>query len=159
MAISLPQHWYLSFLFSFRQPVLCIWKTKKQKPKTTTKPTDKNKRCFCWEIIKFKGHLNFSDEWKVLFPCCVFRTIYTVRTTSKLLMKLVRTPKHLCAPLYRSTGARRGTRLRGGGRREGAVHPPRASQQRVDGTDELALGGGIVTACTLSLFYKEYLWL
>lgn len=64
MATSLPQRWLLSFLFSFPQPVLPIWK---------------NKRSFCWEISQFKGHLNFSDELKASFPCCMFRTIYTVR--------------------------------------------------------------------------------
>lgn len=76
-----------------------------------------------------------------------------------MLIKLFRTPKHLCAPLFRSTGARSGTRLRGGERREGAARPSRASRQRVGGTDELAVGGGVIAACTLLVFYEEYLWL
>lgn len=53
---------------------------------------------------------------------------------SKLLMKLHRMPKQLCAPLSRGTGTRRGNRLQDRVRQQGGSSPSQALLEQIGRT-------------------------
>lgn len=50
-------------------------------------------------------------------------------------------------------------RLQDRERQEGGSSPSQAFLEQIGRTDYLAVNGGVITVCTLLLFYEKYLWL